>query len=168
MKISRLTDLLEAGLLAFLVLGLVALSGLQIVLRNVFDEGLVWIDPLLRLAVLWLGLLGAVAAARRGKNIQIDLLGRAVPAALQRLIQTLTQLAAAGVCGLICWHGTRMVLLEAEFGDVGVLGLPVWLQQIVIPVAFGLMALVYLVSAVAEAAGRGGSAKRSAAGEPGK
>ena len=122
MKISRLIDHLEAALLAVLLFGLVGLSGLQIVLRNGFDDSLVWIDPLLRLAVLWLGLLGAVAAA---------------------------------VCALICWHGTRMVLLEAEFGDTGVLGLPVWLQQSIIPFAFGLMALIYLIASVIEAAGKG-------------
>ncbi|MEM7705675.1 MAG: TRAP transporter small permease [Pseudomonadota bacterium] len=157
MKISRLIDHLEAALLAVLLFGLVGLSGLQIVLRNGFDEGLVWIDPLLRLAVLWLGLLGAVAAARRGKNIQIDLLGHAVPPVLRRLINTITQLTAAAVCALICWHGTRMVLLEAEFGDTGVLGLPVWLQQSIIPLAFGLMAVIYLIASVIEAAGKGQS-----------
>ncbi len=157
MKISRLVNHLEAALLALLLLGLVALSGLQIVLRNGFDEGLVWIDPLLRLAVLWLGLLGAVAAARRGKNIQIDLLGQAIPAGLRRVIGAVTQLTAAVVCGLLCWHGTRMVLLEAEFGDTGVLGLPIWLQQSIIPAAFGLMALIYLAASVVEAAGKGRS-----------
>ncbi|MFK7955514.1 MAG: TRAP transporter small permease [Lysobacterales bacterium] len=147
MKISRLVDGVEAALLAALLLGLVFLSGLQIVLRNVFDSGLVWIDPLLRLAVLWLGLLGAVAAARRGKNIQIDLLGHGVPPSVRRWFDVLTQIAASVVCGLIAWHGVRMVLLEAEFGDTGVLDLPIWLQQTVIPVAFGLMALIYLIGA---------------------
>ncbi len=147
MKISRLVDGLEAALLATLLLGLVFLSGLQIVLRNVFDSGLVWIDPLLRLSVLWLGLLGAVAAARRGKNIQIDLLGHGVAPSVRRWIDVVTQLAAATVCGLIAWHGVRMVLLEAEFADTGVLDLPIWLQQTVIPGAFGLMALIYLFGA---------------------
>ncbi len=151
MKISRVIDGLEAALLAFVLLGLVFLSGLQIVLRNLFDSGLVWIDPLLRLSVLWLGLLGAVAAARRGKNIQIDLLGRSVSDAVRRWMDVVTQLAAAGVCTLIAWHGTRMVMLEAEYGDTGVLGTPIWVQQSIIPVAFGIMALVYLLGAGAAA-----------------
>lgn len=154
MKLSRMIDQLEAALLALVLLTLVALSGLQIVLRNGFDSGLVWIDPLLRLGVLWLGLMGAVAAARRGKNIHIDLLGRKMSPALQRVTAVLTQMAAAVVCAIISWHGTRMVLLEAEFGDRGVLNLPIWIQQSVIPTAFGLMALIYLVSGFAQAVGR--------------
>lgn len=144
----------EDALLSVFVLALVLLGGLQIVLRNVFESGLIWIDPLLRVSVLWLGLIGAVAAARRNKNIRIDLLSRYLPDAAGRWVDAVTGLFAAAVCGLIGWHGWRMVKLEAEFGDTGVLDLPIWLLQSVIPVSFAVMALIYLVAALASMLGK--------------
>ncbi|MEM9531114.1 MAG: TRAP transporter small permease [Pseudomonadota bacterium] len=154
--VSRALDAGEAIVLTAMTLGILALAVTQIVLRNMFDSGLNWADPLLRLSVLWLGLIGAVAAARAGRNIRIDLVGRFLPAGLTRGVETLNHLTAAGVCGLLAWHGGRMVALEREFADTGVLGLAIWVQQTVIPVAFGIMALLYLLQAGLILAGRRG------------
>ena len=57
-RLARLVAAAEDGILATLVLGMILLGALQILLRNVFDVALVWADPLLRSAVLWIGLLG--------------------------------------------------------------------------------------------------------------
>ena len=143
---TRWLNALEDTVLTILVMGLVVLGGLQIVLRNGFDSGLLWIDPLLRVSVLWLGLIGAVAAARRNKNIRIDLLTRYVPESLARVMDLVTALFASAVCALVAWHGYRMVMVESEFGDTGVLDIPIWVLQSVIPASFGIMAAVYLVA----------------------
>lgn len=153
-RVSRALDAGEALLLTTLTLGILALAVTQIVLRNLFDSGLNWADPLLRLSVLWLGLIGAVAATRAGRNIRIDLVGRFLPAGLTRGVEFLNHLAAAGVCGLLAWHGRRMVALEREFGDTGVLDLAIWVQQSVIPAAFGVMAVLYLLQSGLILAGR--------------
>jgi TRAP-type C4-dicarboxylate transport system permease small subunit len=65
------------GLLAICLLSMVVLSALQILLRNVFGAGVLWIDPLLRYLTLWIGFLGAALAAAEGRHIQIDVLSRA-------------------------------------------------------------------------------------------
>ena len=57
----------EIALLALVLISMVLIATLQIILRNFFDTGLIWIDPLLRTMLLWLGLLGAVAAKHRKK-----------------------------------------------------------------------------------------------------
>src|SRR5690606_12731212 len=49
---------LEDALLIVAFGSLVVLAGLQIVMRNIFESGFVWIDPLLRILVLWVGMLG--------------------------------------------------------------------------------------------------------------
>ena len=64
----------EDGLLALLLSVMIVLAGTQILMRNLFDSGFVWIDPLLRVGVLWLGLIGATVATRNNKHIRIDLL----------------------------------------------------------------------------------------------
>ena len=50
----------EDVLLALLLTAMILLAPLQIVLRHGFDGGISWADPLLRVGVLWLGLLGSV------------------------------------------------------------------------------------------------------------
>ncbi len=76
LAVTRFLHRLEDSLLVILLTTLILLASTQIFLRNLFDTGLVWIDPLLRVMVLWLGLLGAAVAAREHKHIQIDILTR--------------------------------------------------------------------------------------------
>ena len=66
----------EDALLVLLLSAMIALASTQILLRNLFDSGFVWIDPLLRVLVLWLGLIGATVATRNNRHIRIDLLSK--------------------------------------------------------------------------------------------
>ena len=50
-------------------------------LRNFFSIGFAWGDGLTRLAVLWLGLLGALAASRDGRHITMGAAGTLAAAA---------------------------------------------------------------------------------------
>ena len=55
---------LEEGILIFLLVSMIILSFTQIVLRNLFETGLIWIDPLVRQMLLWITLVGAMVATR--------------------------------------------------------------------------------------------------------
>ena len=125
------------------------LASTQIVLRNVFEQGIPWADPLIRALVLWLGLMGAVAAARRDKHIRIDLLAYYLSPFWNEILRLLGHLVTSGVATLIAWHGGRLVLLEREFETVAFSGIPAWTLQLVIPGAFGLIGLFYLAAAIA-------------------
>ena len=136
---------IEDGLLVCLLLAMLLLASSQIFLRNLFEIGLVWADPLLRIFVLWLGLLGAIAASRDNKHITIDVLTRLMPARVRTLTHIFTSLFTATVCGLIAYHSVRFVLLEYETATVAVAGLPAWYFESIIPVAFALIGLRYLM-----------------------
>ena len=71
--VLRWLDRIENTLIGVLVLAMVLLADAQIVLRNLFDSGIDWADPLLRAMVLWTAMLGALAAARDDKHIGLDL-----------------------------------------------------------------------------------------------
>src|SRR5690606_33547420 len=66
-RLERLGRLLEDALIVLLLGALVVLASAQILLRNVFSMGLAWSDGLVRMLVLWLALLGALAASRDGR-----------------------------------------------------------------------------------------------------
>lgn len=148
-RLQKLARGLEDGLLAATVLVMVALAGLQIVLRAGFDGGIVWIEPALRVLVLWIGLLGAVTASRSGQHIRIDLLTRVVSRSWRQRLQILAYGFTVVVCALVGWHSARFVGLEFEYPAVAFAGIPTWLAALILPVAFGLIGLRYALATLA-------------------
>lgn len=136
----------ENLLLCVLLLTMVTLAVWQIVARNLLGSGLLWADEFLKILLLWLGLVGAVAASRELKHIQIDLLTRLLPVRFQATAQIVTNLFTAAVCSLCAWHAGRFVMMEREFGSTVLGSAPAWLFEAVIPVAFGLIAYRYMVA----------------------
>lgn len=144
-KADRIGRLVENVLLAVLLFGLIALATTQILLRNVFSEGIAWADGLVRLIVLWLALIGAVAASRDGRNISINLAPRWLPERLARPVEALVELFTAAVAALLAWHAWRFVADSREFGDLLLDGAPAWIFQLILPIAFALIAYRYLL-----------------------
>ena len=132
---------LEDALLVALLGSLVLLASLQIVLRNVFDSGIIWGDPLLRVLVLWVGLLGAMVASRDDRHITVDVLSEALPPRGLALARTLTNLFTASVAGVIAAHASRFVAMEYEAGASAFAQLPAWPFEAILPLAFGVISL---------------------------
>ncbi len=139
---------LEDGLLTGLLLGSLLLALLQIVLRSFFDTGLVWIGPLLRILMVWLGLWAGMIAARHGRHITMDALSPYLPAAWKIRLRRLTDAFSFGVCLLLAWFSGQMVSMSYQYADTGPLGWPLWALQWILPLAFSVMALRYLVHAI--------------------
>lgn len=140
----------EDGVLTLLLGGMILLAASQIVLRNFFDAGFLWADPLLRILVLWLGLVGAVAATRDRRHINIDILSRFMSGRWVEAAQVLSDIFAAAVCALVAWYSFDFVRGEAEYGLRGLANLPVWWFEAIIPLAFGVMALRFLAQGVVQ------------------
>lgn len=139
---------IENGLLVLLLTGMVLLATLQIVLRNVWDTGLSWADPALRVAVLWMTLLGAMAATRDDNHIQIDLLTRFLSEQIKAYVRLVTDLFSAFICGLLAWHGSRFVYFEWQDGSTLFASVPAWICELIIPLGFGVMALRFLITGI--------------------
>lgn len=153
-RLRHLVYRFEDGLLAAAMLTMVVLAGLQIVLRAGFDGGLTWIEPALRVLVLWIGMLGAITASRSGRHIHIDILTRTVPPAWRHRLEIVACVFTAAVCFLITWHAGRFVRLELEFPATAFAGVPTWAVALILPVAFGLIGLRYALAAVELVRGR--------------
>jgi TRAP-type C4-dicarboxylate transport system permease small subunit len=149
--LQRLEDLLLGGLL----IGMILLAAYQIILRNCFDGGLIWGDEVLRILVLWTGLLGAATASRERRHITIDVLSRLLPERLQRWAGQLVALFTALISALIAWHAGRFVHAEFSYGATGPGGIPSAWFELVLPVSFALISLRYLVAFVRQVASGG-------------
>jgi len=146
--VTRLRQL-EDLLLALLLTAMILLATSQILLRNLWDYGLSWGDPTLRLMVLWVTLLGAMAATRDNNHIRIDLLTRYLPDTTGRIARRLTDGFTALVCALLAWHAARFVGFEYQDGNRFLDLLPIWPFQLVMPIGFAIIALRLLLCSLA-------------------
>ena len=152
--LERMARAFESGLIMLLLSALILLASSQIVLRNVFSTTLSWGDELVRLMVLWLALVGAVAASRDARQIRIDVLSRILPASLVWVPDGLASAVTTVVCGALAWESLRFVQDSRAFEDVLLGSQPAWLFQVILPVGFSIMAWRYAVRTVAVLARR--------------
>ena len=139
--LHTLEDIILAGLLVLMI----SVAALQIFLRNVFESGLVWGDGLVRILVLWVGLLGAMVASRKGEHIKIDIIFRYIPERFKPAVHTLTNLFTAIVCSIVVFFGYRFVKFEYMDGLIAFSSVPAWICEIIIPVSFAVIAIRYIL-----------------------
>ena len=142
-RLERAGRLAEDALLVTLLTGLILLSAGQILLRNFFNIGFIWSDEALRMLVLWLAVVGAVAASRSDKHINIAVLDRFLRGRLKTGKDILIHAFTAVICGVVAWYGLAFVRTSHEFGDVLLGQVPAWIPQLVLPVGFGLICYRY-------------------------
>jgi TRAP-type C4-dicarboxylate transport system permease small subunit len=145
-KISRIETILVTILLALMIL--MAFS--QIVLRNFFSSGIDWSDALVRYLVVWVAFVGAAIATREGKHITFDLLSRWLTGTGTIAIQALSNFFSAVICSLLTVAAAKFIWFEAQMGSTAFLDLPVWVPELIMPIAFGLMTLRFLMGMIAE------------------
>ena len=145
--------LIENIVLVTLLSGMILLAVGQIVLREVFDTGIIWADQLVRLIVLWLAMMGAIAACREDRHIRIDALSHLFPDSVISGIRIVVDLFAAGVCAVIAWHAYRYLQLEIEFEDTVLVDLPAWIAHVIIPIGFAVFSYRFFISVLKRLAG---------------
>lgn len=144
-RADRLGRGIENLLLSVLLAGMLLLAGGQILLRNVGDGGFPWADEALRIMVLWLAMLGGLAASRDNRHIAIDALALILPPRWRALAGVIVAALTAAVCAIIGWNALEFVGESREFGDILLGDLPAWPFQSVLPVVFSLMGYRYAI-----------------------
>jgi TRAP-type C4-dicarboxylate transport system permease small subunit len=136
---------------ATLVLSLITMLVLaiaQIVLRNFFDAGIYWAEPFLRLLVLWVALLGAMVATRERNHINIDAVSRYLSPSARKAANSAVAGVSSVICGIVAWFGLKLVMLEFEDQYISFASVPTWLTEVIIPVAFAVMALRFFTEMI--------------------
>jgi TRAP-type C4-dicarboxylate transport system permease small subunit len=147
-RLIRLAAVVEDALLVAILATMIVLSGAQIMLRNLFDTGLLWADPGLRVMVLWVGMIGAMVATRFDKQISVDAVSRFLSPLWRARAGVVTDLFTAVVSAMVAWHALRLVLDDKAAGSTVFASVPVWVCESVLPLAFGMIAIRYLLYAV--------------------
>lgn len=135
----------ENALLITMLALMVSLAALQILARNFMDVSILGADQMLRLLVLWVAFMGAVAASRDGKHIRVDAIARLLPGKLKAGVDALTDLFTLAICLLLTWQALRFMQSARASGEMAFAALPVWVAELILPLAFTLIALRYAI-----------------------
>jgi len=138
---------IENGLLVLLLTSMILLASAQIFLRNFLNSGITIGDELLRILVLWLAMLGALAASRDQRHISIDALTRHFSPKVGLVVALFVSIFVAIVCGFICRASFLLVIDAYTYPDTVLGGRPAWVFQTILPIGFGLMSWRYLTHA---------------------
>ena len=142
---------LEDGVLVMALLTMLGVALTQIVLRNLFDTGIAWADPFVRILILWVTMLGAMAATREQSHIAIDAVSRYLGPLPRRITQGVCALLAAAVCGVASWYTWEFMQFEREDGTIAFANVPVWMCQLILPLGFGVMAVRFVITLFVQA-----------------
>ncbi len=113
----------------------------ELAVRQVGGSGVPGALPVLQHLTLWLGFLGAAYAAREGKLLAIASSGL-FPAGRWRTAATIfAGIVGSAVSVLLARASVAMVQLDREAGGEVALGIPIWVAELVLPVAFSILAL---------------------------
>jgi len=122
---------------------MILLSFSQVVLRNFFSFGFIWVADVLRAEVIWVTFIGAALATEQKRHIRIDVLTRLVKQkAAVRVFDLLADLFTACVSALMFIAAIQYILLMKPYStDVLIFGIEEWMVRLVIPYAFAAMTI---------------------------
>jgi TRAP-type C4-dicarboxylate transport system permease small subunit len=146
-KLERAGRLAENTALIVLLGTMIGVAVFQIVNRQILGGmfTLAWADELVRFIVLWLAMVGSIAACRDNKHIRIDLITHILTGSVITWIKILVDLFAAGVCAMIGWQAWRLIKEEMSWGDTVLGNVPLWIVHAIVPLAFALVSYQFMV-----------------------
>jgi C4-dicarboxylate transporter DctQ subunit len=148
-RIDDIVSRIEKGLIVLLLGVMVLVAFTQIVMRNMFSTGLSWGEPLVRYLVLWVGFIGAALATRESKHITIELFSVWKSGKPRWYAAGISHTCSAIVCALLAVAAVKFLWFEAQMGASPFFGLPVWVPESIIPIAFVIMSIRFFTKALA-------------------
>ncbi|HVS62549.1 MAG TPA: TRAP transporter large permease subunit [Thermoanaerobaculia bacterium] len=140
-RILRPWHRLESSITSAALLAMVLLPIAEMVVRLVAQRGIPGSGPFVQHLTLWVGFLGAALAAREDKLLALAT-GKLLPEGKWRnASRLLAGLVGAAVSTALAWASWELVAIERDGGAEIALGVEVWVGQIVLPIAFVVLAL---------------------------
>jgi C4-dicarboxylate transporter DctM subunit len=130
----------EDAIATLAMLAMVVLPLLEIFVRRVFGVGVPGSGPFVQHLTLWVGFLGAAIAARDGKLLALAT-GTFIPdGRARRVTEVFAAAVASFAATVLAWGGAQLVLSERGAGTTIGANVPAWVAQLVLPIAFALIA----------------------------
>lgn len=172
MKIFRLTNWVGNGVASIMLLLMALIPCIEFIGRHLFGIGISGAAEYLQHLTLWVGLFGAVLAARDNKHLKIVGVLEWLPKPVKIFADYWAYFLAAMVCWSLCGASIQLIVAQTPafpvkigqflpafivnwlepFGlfnakEVLKIGglVPQWIAEIIMPLGFGIMALCFII-----------------------
>ena len=143
---ARLTvAVIVVACFAYMTLAVLA----QVFGRYVFNYSISWTEETARYAQIWVVLMGAGIAMRRGLHVAVDALAAMLPLRWARVLSLLIAAGALWFLGVVVYGSLPLIELGWLFETSPVLQLPMWIIYLSLPLGAVYFALE-LVARVVE------------------
>ena len=129
-----------------LMVAITAVVFLQVVSRYVFNYPFDWPEEMARYLFVWVALLGAALALRRGAHFSIDALVKSLPAAWRRVVPLLIHTSLGVFTLLVSVKGFQLALSVSEQLSSG-MEVSMTYPYLSVPVSFAIM-FKYILSEI--------------------
>ncbi|KAB2843187.1 TRAP transporter small permease [bacterium] len=143
--LSAWLEKFEGIVLSLALLFMIGLGFLQVILRNFWDTGIEWGDPVVRAMVIWVGFLGASIATHQKSHIQLDLVSKFLPEKAKKFAGIIAHFGSAAVCLLLADAAYKFMVMEREARTLLIDGVPNWIVIVIIPVSFLVMTARFFI-----------------------
>jgi len=145
--VNNLLVKIEKFLLLVSLITLLLFAFLQVVLRNIFDSGILWADVFNRLLVLWVGMFAATIAAKENRHLSLEVLTKFLPEKAKPIASMFVSLFVVVVTAYLTYYSylffQDQLMYEAD--DLLFTGVPKAYFSIIFPIGFGLICFRYFV-----------------------
>lgn len=139
---------LERTVIGLLLAVMSLLAVMQVIMRYVFDNSLIWSEELIRYCFIWLVFLGTSYAAQRGSHIRLELINRFVRGRPGRWLDAFGDIVFAGLAIYLIPIGIALIVRLMEWGEISpALRIPMWIVYAAVPIGLGLTAIRCIQSA---------------------
>ena len=139
LRINAFLGKIEIGMLCLIVAMMVGLAVLEIILRYIFNESLLWKHHMLQNLTLWMCFLGAALASSERRHISIDILRRILPENAMRYISLLIDVLSLIVVSILAYYGFGFLKGEQKMTTTLIGSIPLWWAKTIIPIGFILI-----------------------------
>jgi len=148
---KKILVLLEEDIPAVLMVVTSLIIFIQVVLRYVFGQSIVWAEEFARYGIVFFVFLGSSLAVRQGAHASVDVLVKLLPRVPQRIVEIFAILVSIGYCVMVTRFGMELVIKVSAMGNITpTLEIPMYIPYLAIPIGCALMAVRYIMELVAK------------------
>jgi tripartite ATP-independent transporter DctM subunit len=148
LSIAALTRRAEDALCVAALLAMAGLPVLELLLRTLFRTGIPGTSGYVQNLTLWVGFLGAMLASREGRHLSLSTGMVALPGSVAARAATASAVISTAVATGLFWASLEFVRVEAEAAMRIGGWLPIWVVEAVLPLAFAVIALRFVLQPV--------------------
>ena len=144
-------------LLILVLVSMIVILMAHIIFRYVLNNSLTWSEELLKIMLVWFGMMSVAVLAARREHVAIVVFKEHMPKKVQSFLTKLTQFIIVGICILMVIIGIQYCM-KAGFRLTPALRIPYAWAYAAIPVAFVPVTLFELRNFICDFTGKGNHA----------